>query len=495
MSKVILYCRVSSDEQREGTSLDVQQERLQRYCEQHDYKVVGIYREDESAKTFEKRPQMQKIMKYIKTHKREVDKLLFLRWDRYSRDLTSAMENIKILRNMGVEPNAIESIVDFTNEMWPLQIGIQIGMAQGDNIKRAKATMDGIRGTLKKGKWPNKAPRGYKNVVYSKHDKRVEIVEQEAKIIREAFLQVANGVKSPTYIRRQICPRIPETSFFEMLRNPFYMGMVRIPKYKDEPEQIVKGQHEGIIDEVTYNKVQDILDGKKRSTPKLTKAINPDLYLRKFLICPICGHSLTGAVSRGNGGQYTYYNCCDNAKHIRKRAEDVNEGFARFLDNLKPNDVVLDLYEEILNDVRGEEQKERDKNVLQLNKQIQLLESRLGIIDDKFIDGDIDGDDYLRMKNRVCDEMKSLEKQRETLSALNREDIKPKLRYAINLIANLGDFFRYGRVEDKIMLLGSMFPEKIEYDGEKYRTQKYNKVLDLIYQETKSLRGEGIKKS
>ena len=34
-----------------------------------------------------------------------------------------------------------------------------------------------------------------------------------------------------------------------------------------------------------------------------------------------------------------------------------------------------------------------------------------------------------------------------------------------------------------------MFPEKIEFDGKTYRTNSYNKVLDLIYQQTNDLRG------
>ena len=32
-----------------------------------------------------------------------------------------------------------------------------------------------------------------------------------------------------------------------------------------------------------------------------------------------------------------------------------------------------------------------------------------------------------------------------------------------------------------------MFPEKIEFDGKKYRTKNYNKVLDFIYQQTNEL--------
>ncbi len=43
--------------------------------------------------------------------------------------------------------------------------------------------------------------------------------------------------------------------------------------------------------------------------------------------------------------------------------------------------------------------------------------------------------------------------------------------------------------EAKLRLLSSMFPQKIVYDGESYRTAAVNKVLDLIYQQTNELRG------
>ena len=44
-------------------------------------------------------------------------------------------------------------------------------------------------------------------------------------------------------------------------------------------------------------------------------------------------------------------------------------------------------------------------------------------------------------------------------------------------------------VNIKCKLLGSIFYDKIEFDGKNYRTTSYNKVLDLIFKETKKLRG------
>jgi len=231
------------------------------------------YREDESAKTFEKRPVIQGIMNYIRKNKGRVNKLLFLRWDRYSRDIISASENLKELLKLGVEPNAIEAPLDFNSDTWPLLLGVHIGSAQCDNIKRSKATMDGIHGTLAKGKCANKAPRGYKNVRISKHETHVEIDTNTAPFIQAMFKEVAKGIETPCYIRRKFARKgynIPESSFLEMLRNKFYIGKIRVPAYKGEPEYYVNGEHEAIIDEETFYKVQEILDGKRKKTPTIS---------------------------------------------------------------------------------------------------------------------------------------------------------------------------------------------------------------------------------
>ena len=60
MKRAILYCRVSSDEQAKGGSLKYQEDALRRYCESNGIEVVDVYREDYSAKTFN-RPEMNSI--------------------------------------------------------------------------------------------------------------------------------------------------------------------------------------------------------------------------------------------------------------------------------------------------------------------------------------------------------------------------------------------------------------------------------------------------
>ena len=63
--------------------------------------------------------------------------------------------------------------------------------------------MDGIHGTLAKGKCANKAPRGYKNVCISKHETHVEIDTNTAPFIQAMFKEVAKDIETPCYIRRK----------------------------------------------------------------------------------------------------------------------------------------------------------------------------------------------------------------------------------------------------------------------------------------------------
>lgn len=168
---VILYCRVSSDEQAENTSLDFQEKALRAYCNNRGYNVLFCKREDYTAKHYDlRRPEMNSIVKYCKKHKKEVDLILFLRWDRYSRDGEFAFKYKRIIIDeMGIGLNSVENPIDFESPDWATLLGVYCGSAQSENNKISKRTKDGIRETLIKGRCANKAPRGYKNVRTDKH--------------------------------------------------------------------------------------------------------------------------------------------------------------------------------------------------------------------------------------------------------------------------------------------------------------------------------------
>ena len=497
---VILYCRVSTDEQADGCSLDVQERCLRAYCDKFHYNIIGEeqpYREDYSAKHYDlRRPKLKQLYAYCRKHRHEVDKVLFLRWDRYSRNVEFAFAyKRKFYDELGIEINAIESPIDFKGTEWSTLLSLYCGVAHTEDEKISRRTKDGIHGTLLKGKCSNKAPRGYINKRNEKGEPYVEVDQPKAKTIRQAFQEVAKGVEAPNNIRRRLCPWIPKDAFYRMLRNIFYIGLIRVPAYKDDPEQKVKGVHDPIIDVETFDKVQDILSGKRKHEPKVSKTIDPDLYLRKYIVCPICGHSITGATSKGaSGGRYKYYNCCHDGKHLRRPADYVNNKFANWVGGLHPNQEVLDLYTEVLQDLRGEHKQDVQKEVDKLRKEVEHVEALRNGADDKFCEGNLTSEAHTRITERYERQINELQ-ERINLLQSDTKGLKEKIDYSVNIIANLRNFMLEAPVKTKCKILSSMFPQKIEFDGEKYRTQSYNHVLDLIFQETNKLRGYGEKES
>lgn len=495
---VIIYCRVSSDEQKENTSLDYQESRMREYCQRHSYEVVDCYHEDFSAKHHNlRRPQMKKIYSYCKQNKGLVDMLLFLRWDRFSRSAEFAFTYLRKFKEIGVTINSIETPIDYNSPDWPTLIGVYCGNAQAEDTKISKRTRDGIRASLLRGHWANRAPKGYKNVRTGKNsgETHIEKDEDKAKEIEHMFYEVAKGLESPYRIRKRMFPDIAESTFFEILRNVFYIGKIRVPASKDKPEQVVEGEHEAIVNEATFWKVQDIIDGRRRKSPKRSQTDKPDLFLRKFLVCPICGHAITGATSRGNGGKYTYYFCSDTKKHVHLRAEEVNESFARYLSCLSPRKEVLDLYNEILKDLRGQSKRENIKEMEKQREKIRNCNDEIERADDMLMNGKLEKSEHTRITQRNFKRIEEAKAHITLLEEENFSNIVPKLNYSISLIDRLDDVVRYTPMDIKIKVLGSMFPQKIEFDGKNYRTTEYNKVLDLIYHETNKLRGEEKEKT
>lgn len=506
----VIYCRVSSDEQAKGTSLDFQEASLTEYCRRNNINILHEpFREDYSAKTFSKRPEIKKMMNFLKSHKNGgVDVVLFYTWDRYSRNLEYALTNIRQLKKLEIEVNSIVNPLDNNSSDFPTMLGIYIGSAESENNKISLRTKNGIHEKSEMGKCTNKAPRGYKNVKIDDHSKYVEIVEDEAIKIRQIFAEVAKGVETPpTYIRKQFVRKgynIPETSFFEMLRKQFYIGKVFVPDFVDVangrkviPAHYVDGLHEPILktekEIEDFWKVQEVLDGKKKSTPKLSRKVHPDAFLRKYLKCPVCGSAMTGAPSKGNGGTYYYYNCSKDGKHFRCRAENAIEGFTKYLSSLKPNKEVLKLYTEALKFLNKTNNEEKAIDIQKFDIEIMRIEERRNKLEDGYLDEKIKQNDYDRMKERYTKEIAVIQEKKTIEENLNRSNIEPKLKYSIDLIDRMDYYIKEGKVEVKCKLLSSMFPEKVVFDGKSYRTNSYNKVLDLIYQQTNELRGAKTK--
>jgi len=89
MSKAyVALARVSSREQeREGFSLEVQVEALNRYVERQGGEIVKLYRIAETASKDEERKTFKDLMAYAREHAAGLSGLLFCKVDRAARNL------------------------------------------------------------------------------------------------------------------------------------------------------------------------------------------------------------------------------------------------------------------------------------------------------------------------------------------------------------------------------------------------------------------------
>jgi site-specific DNA recombinase len=478
MRRAALMARVSSDEQAKGYSLDVQSEALEKYCLRNDIEIVYTFREDHSAKNFD-RPAFKEFLEYAKRKKGTFDLLLFTSWDRFSRNAMDAYHMIDRLRRMGIEAQSIEQPIDFSVPENKMMLAMYLVMPEVDNDRRSIKIRGGIRAALKAGRWCRAAPFGYRNT-RDMNNRPIIVQTEQAEPIRRAFQMIADGATQPEAreMLNSCGVSIQRSRFSEMLRNPMYMGMIEVPALDDEPYELIEGQHEGIVSRKLFYEVQRVLKGNRPNKRVKSSVINDVLPLRGILKCTSCGGKLTGSRSRArNGTRHAYYHCNHCGKQ-RYRADRMNQEMRDILNSWKFQNNFDSVYQRVVSDLLDHGEKNRSVEIKAVRKKISDQKQRLVKLQDKLIDGIISTEDYPEIRQRYSESLNDLEDRLDQLTEDN-EDKRLMIRNALTVVNNLGNYFEQSDSKNKIKLLGSIFPEMIEFDGEKCRTTRLNQAVAL----------------
>ena len=491
MKKVIIYCRVSTDEQSYGNSLDYQEMRLKEYCNIMQYEIFEIIRDDKSGKDFN-RNGWKRIRNLCKLKGNGIESVLFLRWDRFARNLGLSLNEIEYFKKYKVELNSSEQPLDFNSPNSILLLSTYLAIPEVERNNISIRTKEGTYKAQLSGKCTNKAPKGYINDRSDERNKRAVINKDEAKNVQWAFQEAAKGVKSIEVIRQEVSKqglKLGKSAFPEMLKNQFYIGKVSVMAWRDKPKHWTNGIQQPLIDEETFWKVQELHFGMKKKKPKLCKTSTDEFYLRRFLKCPHCGKGLTGCYSKGNGGEYPYYKC-PNCNKLNKNANKANELFTKYIYTLKPNNHILKLYATIFDEINSDSNKDVNREIAEAITKKKNEEQRMNKIDIDYSDGKIEFESYNRMVEGIKARILECDNNIFRLTQLSKNNLEVKFDYSVNLLANLAGILNTASLADKIDIVGLMFPNKIEFDGNEYRTNSYNKVLDVIFQETNHLQGQ-----
>jgi site-specific DNA recombinase len=339
----VIYCRVSSKEQVEGTSLESQELACREYANRNRVNVLKVFVERGESAKFADRPQLLELLEYCRQGKNAAQMLLVWKVDRLARNVGDHFNIKASLKKQGVEVVSVTEPID-ANPEGKLMETILAGFAQFDNDLRAARTLQGMRRKIQDGLFPWKPPLGYKTVT-QKGNKKTAPDEPDQPLfglLQRVWQEFATGKHTKAEILRLMTAwgvrtrhgtRVPKQSLDKMFRDRFYAGIICDPWSGEEHI----GQHIPLVSKATFATVQAVIDRRNRSIRH--HSIRPEFPMRMFARCSECERYVTGSFSRGRSQYYPYYHCqaknCSNP--INRRAHVIHAEFIEFLNSVTPS--------------------------------------------------------------------------------------------------------------------------------------------------------------
>ena len=423
------------------------------------------------------RPELQKMLEYIKENADRVDYVIVHKVDRLARNRGDDIDIMRTLDECGVQlVSASESIDNTPSGM--LLHGIMSAIAEFYSQNLATEVKKGMSQKVKNGGTPTKAPIGYRNIrAYDdkgRRDSRVELDEQRAPLLTLAFEKYATGdwtlsslaehltdlgLDTPATPRRPSRP-ITKKQLHNILLNPYYKGIVTYNGVQYEGKQPL------IIDPGTWEKVQGVL----KSHVNGERSRIHEHYLKSTVYCGHCGSRLIIHNAKSHTGtRYPYFVCIgrhDKKTNCTQKAVLIEEVEAR----------IEQLYEKIsfTAEFTAFMQKYVDTQIDKLAETFKEEQKRLKLEKDK-----LERKQHKLLQAHYEDAIPlSLlkEEQREiskTLTNINErmkaydiglDDAKENLRYVFELLDDCGKVYKFADEQEKRLLNQALFKRILVYD-------------------------------
>jgi site-specific DNA recombinase len=335
-----LYLRVSTDEQAqviEG-SLDSQKHRLQNFAEIKNVqepnwgKIVDTYTDEGLSAKDTRRPAFQRMLKDMRSGR--INLLLVTDLSRLSRSILDFCILLEDLKKHNAKFLSLKEQFDTSTPAGEMMVFNMINLAQFERKQTSERVAlnfhaRALRGLSNGGS----APLGFDKDPHN--PSRYVINEYEAASVRRIFeIYRTEGTLTKTLkgIEAEgIQPKIPKnettvpaTRFWNtsilsrFLRNLTYVGLREVNvKNKDvnpenlrnhEKYQVVKASWEPLVDEDTFNLVQNTLkENLRMERTRRGEGANRVFLLTGIMYCEECGRPLTGTSGTGRGKTFRYY--------------------------------------------------------------------------------------------------------------------------------------------------------------------------------------------
>lgn len=476
----IIYCRVSSAEQVQGTSLSMQQQACEAYCEKLGLRVSRVFVEKgESAKTAQ-RTEFIKAIDYCKTKKNAVDHFVVWKIDRFARNTSDHFSVKTILAKHGVSIRSVTEVIT-EDPQGLLMETILAGFSQFDNDIRAMRTRNGMKERLRQGIWVWNTPFGYRRV---EKGANLSINPETAPIIKFIFETYATGMYTYEEVAEKLQAQGYRTAkgkkpcaqqIDRIIKNPIYCGLFRA--WGEE----YKAAFTPIIDEHLFNQCQDGYQERMKNAPRVPK--NSTFPLRRLVSCATCNKPLTASTSTGrHGKKYSYYHHqkqdCPQATFIAR--EDMEKLFASYLSQISPTLVFENAFKEVVKDVWKNNTKVLADARRRESQERTALEDERQRIFDAHRAGVYTNEEFLEQKDAVSRRLSRLPDARSSQEAKRDIDIEAVLDRFFDLTRDAAATWQGLGFSEKLRFQKLLFGSgNVPFDGKTFGTANLSPIFAL----------------
>jgi site-specific DNA recombinase len=400
--KYFSYIRVSTQRQGQtGTSLTEQQAAIERFAQSWNLPIVKRFEERETAAK-QGRPVFLEMLKQLKGGK--ANGVIIHKIDRSARNLKD-WADLGSLIDGGLEVHFAAESLDLNSRGGRLSADIQAVVASDYIRNLREETKKGLYGRLKQGLYPFRAVIGYLDTGKGRPK---EIDPIRAPLIRTAFELYATGNWGLHKLSARLLQlgltnrndkKVTVNGLSTILRNPFYMGVIRIEK----TNETFSGVHSPLISKSLFDQVQEVLDGKN-----IKKENRHFFAYRRMIRCGFCKNYLIPERKK----KYVYYRChTSECTRTCLKEETITREYLRILKKLE---LTIGEY----NFLRREAGREAeminsriDADRGQMLLQFEQMKTRQSRLVDALMDGVLDKDAYLQRKGQLVFDEQALKEK------------------------------------------------------------------------------------
>jgi DNA invertase Pin-like site-specific DNA recombinase len=389
--KYFMYLRKSTDsDDRQIQSIEDQRKELDHLATYLNLDVVGIYKENMSAKK-PGRPEFNEMLSEIK--KGKAQGILCWKINRLLRNPVDGGE-IQWLLQSGVLQSIQTSGREYKSEDNVLVMSVEQGMANQFILDLSKDVKRGLYSKASKGWRPGLASIGYLNDKTAiKGEKKLLVDEERFPLVRKMWdlmltgnytvKQIADivndkwGLRTAYHKQRN---RLSLSHVYKIFTNSFYYGEFTYSG------KVYRGEHKAMITPAEFDHVQKILGKKGKPRPQYKK-----LPFTGFIRCGKCGCSITADektkfVKSENAVHSYIYHRCSKSKpgvHCDQKpisSVELQKQVNKILDTITIPQSYLDLALQYLNEENLVESDSADikrKNQLKIISECQKTRSNL----------------------------------------------------------------------------------------------------------------------